>query len=144
MSLTTPSQALQPETSDLVIDDLHGPRVSGHPVVSVVPSQYGPKPSSIAVDGLVHAGTECFLDLSKFGEPGSTLCLPPNDKGPILSSAVTKVCEPEEVECFRFAIAPPASAFGSEPAELDQTGLIGVQTERVTGQSFLEIKQKAF
>lgn len=144
VSRTTPSQALKPETTDLSIEDLHGPRVSGHPVVGVVPSQHGPQPSSITVDGPVHARAELFLDLSEFGEPAATFRLSPDDEGPVLSSAVTKVCEPEEVERFRSVVTPPASASGSEPAELDQTGLIGVQTERETGQPFLKIKQEAF
>ena len=125
-SLPASSQALKPETTDLVIEDLHGPRVSGHPVVSVVPSQHGPKPSSITVDGPVQARAEFFLDLSEFGEPGTTFRLSPDDKRPVLSSAITKVCEPEKIERFRSVVAPPASAPGSEPAELDQTGLIGV------------------
>src|SRR5450759_2401215 len=103
VSRTTPSQALKPETTDLSIEDLHGPRVSGHPVVGVVPSQHGPQPSSITVDGPVHARAELFLDLSEFGEPAATFRLSPDDEGPVLSSAVTKVCEPEEVERFRLS-----------------------------------------
>ena len=143
-ALAAPSQALKPETRDLVIEDLHGPRVSGHPKVGIVPSQHGSKPSSVMVDGPVHALAEFFLNLSEFGEPGATLRLSPDDKGSVLSSTVTEMREAEKVERFWSVVAPLAPALSSKSAELDQAGLVGVQAERKGGQPFLKIKQKAF
>ncbi len=143
-ALATPSQALEPETRDLVIEDLHRPRVSGHPKVGVVPSQHGSKPSSVIVDGPVHAHAEFFFNLPEFGEPGATLRLSPDDKGSVLSATVTEMREAEEVERFRSVVAPPAPTLSSKSAEFDQAGLVGVQAERKGGQPFLKINQKAF
>jgi hypothetical protein len=48
-------------------------------------SQRGSKPSTVIVDGPVHARAEFFLNLSEFGEPGATLRLWPDDKDPFFS-----------------------------------------------------------
>jgi hypothetical protein len=49
------------------------------------------------------------------------------------SSAVTVVREPQEIERFRSAFIPFASCSGGEPPKLDQTGFVGMQTERKSG-----------
>jgi hypothetical protein len=66
-SLAATSQTPEPETGDLVVKELQGPAVSGHREVSVVPSQHGPKPSTVLVDGLVHLRAEIVLDLPELG-----------------------------------------------------------------------------
>ena len=79
-SLSAPSQALEPEATDFIVEKLHGSEVSGHPVVGVVPSQHSRKPSSIAVDGPVHAYAEFFLDLPEPAAQGFASRLPADDK----------------------------------------------------------------
>jgi hypothetical protein len=52
------------------------------------------------------------------------------------------VCQPQEVERLRLALAPLCPALGSVSAELKEAGLFRVQVERELCQAFLEIDQE--
>jgi len=52
------------------------------------------------------------------------------------------VCQPQEVERLRLALAPLCPALGSVSAELKEAGLFRVQAERELCQAFLEIDQE--
>src|SRR6266699_6571449 len=52
------------------------------------------------------------------------------------------VCQPQEIERLRLALAPLCPALDSVSAELKEAGLFRVQAERELCQAFLEIDQE--
>src|SRR5258708_33300895 len=76
--------------------------------------------------------------ISRSGLHPLSLCLAPElEVGAVLLGAAV-VCERQEIERFRLALAPVCSALGSVPAELDKAGFLPGQAERQLGPTVLE------
>src|SRR5260370_28015015 len=70
------------------------------------------------------------------------MCLAPElEAGAVLPGAAV-VCQPQEIERLRLALAPLCPASGSISAELKEAGLFRMQAERQLCQAFLEIDQE--
>src|ERR1700681_1239215 len=83
-----------------------------------------------------------FLDLPELGFHSLSLCLAPElEVGAVLPGGAV-VCQPQEIERLRLALAPLCPALGSVSAELKEAGLFRVQAERELCQAFLEIDQE--
>src|SRR6202022_1125521 len=80
-----------------------------------------------------------FLDLPELGFHSISLCLAPElEAGAVLPGAAV-VCQPQEIERLRLALAPLCPASGSISAELKEAGLFRVPAEGVLFQALLEI-----
>jgi hypothetical protein len=88
------------------------------------------------------AQSERLLDLAKLGTHSLSLRRTPElETGTTLLSAAI-VCQPEEVERFRLTQTTPRSTLGSVSAELNESGLFRMQTERERREAFSEIVQE--
>ena len=65
--LATPPKRAPPEIGDVEPECPECPGIRGHRVVGEVSRDHAPQPSALGRDGVVHAGTQLRLDLSRVG-----------------------------------------------------------------------------
>ena len=98
-------------------------------VVVQVALDYPAQPLALLRDGRMAASHQRRLHRVQLGPQPLGRHQPPHDK-PLLPDLLrADMREAEEVEGFRLALPTPLSILGGEPPELDQAGLVGMQSQ---------------
>jgi len=136
-ALTPTSKTPLPYLLDLLEEALHGPVAPGQAIVGIVTAQNCGKPVPLVSDRYVHPPSHLKAHPFELADHPLSLCLPPDDEAPI-QGFVAVVRKAQKIE--RLGTTKPAfrPAFGGEPAEHEQTGLVLVQRQPEPGQSLLE------
>src|SRR6266849_3672706 len=142
MPLAASPQTSEPDYAAVITEGRQQVCVGRHREVGEVACHHGPEPPSLLVDRRMPEPSQCLLDLPELGFHSLSLCLAPElEVGAVLPGGAV-VCQPQEIERFRLALAPLCPALGSVSAELKEAGLFRVQAERELRQAFLEIDQE--
>src|SRR4051794_1673917 len=126
--LAAPPERTPPEVAHPMPERRERPAIGGHRIIGEVASDDLPQPRALDRDRLMHAPPKLLLHLLELGTspigPGNPL-----EEEPSLAGPAADVCEPEEVEGFRFGQAPARSACSRMAAELDQSGLVRIELQ---------------
>src|ERR1700680_4276303 len=132
--LAAPAQRAMPEAAHLKPKQQQRRAVHGHPVITDVARNNLAQPLTLHRDRRVHASPQFGFHRVELRLQALAYRLPQHRKASITSFGRTDVREAKEVERLGLAQARSPAAPGRIRAELQQSGLLGMQLQRELGQ----------
>ena len=140
MALTPAPQRPAPVPCYLFPECRHGVDVAGNGVVGDASAHHAAQPLSLlCCDGPVTALHEQGVHLAQLGRHSPRDCLTPQ-REPSCPRLPAHVRISEEAERLGPAEAPPPAVLGSEPPELDQARLPGVEFQAEPGETLHQVR----
>ena len=137
--LTPACEDLIPQPVDALPEGAQLSQISGHCVVLVIASDHLPKPCTDLAGAIMHPAAKLDLDGIQLRNHPLFRRDAPDGEGIGLVAPPTVVSEAQEVERLRFSRATPLPVSGSEASELDQPGLLWMESQAKFRQPSLEI-----
>ena len=121
----TPERA-PPQVGHVVPEHVQCPSIRRHGMIVEVAFDHIPQPLSLIRNRLVHAPPKFRFDHLEL-RPHAVCSGFPSNLELARASFPADEGEAQEVEGLRFPEPTPLAAFGREPSEFDQPGLLGMQ-----------------
>lgn len=140
-SLTAATYRVQPETRNLLPETVYPPHVERHGMIVQPALDNMSQPTSRFTERTVRPLTQVLADLMERRPQALADAVAMDGEPAVCPRLGDHMGEAKKVERLRSALAPPCSSLGRVPAELNQTGFLGVEFQTKLGEAFLECFQ---